>query len=112
MPILHADYSIIDYEKMAETIGLKPKHIPMLVESFLEETLLILNSLQLSINDMDYEKIESQAHAVKGSAGNLRFNEIYEMANEIEESAAKQNAGFEYQLYFDAIKSALGTISL
>jgi len=112
MPILKADYSIIDYEKMAESIGLKAKHIPILLESFLEETLLILGSLQLSIDEMDYEKIESYAHAVKGSAGNLRFNEVCEMAGEMEKSAAKKSTDFDYKLYFDAINSALETISL
>lgn len=112
MPILDTDYSIIDHEEMARAIGLKSKHIPLLIANFIEESNSILDSLKSAIETRNYEKIRSSAHAIKGSAGNLKFNEVYEMAKEMELSGSKEESDFEYEAYFNAIKSAIGTISL
>ncbi|MDQ7066935.1 MAG: hypothetical protein Q9M40_02420 [Sulfurimonas sp.] len=38
MPVTNPDYSSIDHQKMAGDIGLKVKHIPLLIASFLEES--------------------------------------------------------------------------
>jgi HPt (histidine-containing phosphotransfer) domain-containing protein len=111
MPILNANYSSINHEEMAVSIGLKLKHIPMLIASFIEESKQILDLLEESISTKNYEKIRSNAHSIKGSAGNLKFTEIYEMAEEMEFAASAQKSDFEYEIYFDAIKSIIGTIS-
>ena len=111
MPILNANYSSINHGEMAASIGLKSKYIPILITSFLEESKEILDVLEKSILTRDYEKIRSNAHAIKGSAGNLKFTEIYEMSKEMEFAASEQKSDFEYEVYFDAIKSVIGTIS-
>ena len=110
MSIQSADYSNINFDEMAASIGLKPKHIPLLIGSFLEESTTILADLESAINSSDYAAIKSHAHSIKGSAGNLKFNEIYEMAREMELSAAETNSSFEYSAYFEAVKSAVATI--
>ena len=112
MPILDADYSRVNHEDMARAIGLKPKHIPLLIANFIEESASIMKSLKDAIEAKDYEKIRSSAHAIKGSAGNLKFNEVYEMARDVEFAAAKGESDFEYEAYFEALKTAIGTISL
>ncbi len=110
MAILSADYTNINHEEMAAAIGLKPKHIPMLVGSFLEESGEILDALEAAIASSDYEGIKAHAHAIKGSAGNLRFNEVYEMAKEVEFAGMESASDFDYDAYFVAIKSAVATI--
>ena len=95
---------------MAAAIGLKPKHIPMLVGSFLEESVGILENLRSAIASNDYEGIKASAHAIKGSAGNLRFNEIYEMAKEVELAGSQSDASFDYEGHLGAIKEAVETI--
>ncbi len=110
MSIQNADYSNINFDEMAASIGLKPKHIPMLIGSFLEESVTILSNLEIAINSNDYTAIKTHAHSIKGSAGNLKFNEIYEMAREIELSATESNSSFDYSTYFEAVKSAVATI--
>lgn len=112
MPILDADYSRVNHEDMAKAIGLKPKHIPLLIANFIEESASIMESLKNAIEARDYEKIRSSAHAIKGSAGNLKFNEVYEMAREVEFAGAKGENDFAYEAYFEAIRDAIGTISL
>ena len=47
MPITNPNYSDLNHEDMAASIGLKAKHIPMLIGSFLEESGAILE-LKLS----------------------------------------------------------------
>lgn len=112
MPILNADYSKLNHEEMAASIGLKAKHIPMLVGSFLEESTSILDALGESVEKRDYSQIKSNAHAIKGSAGNLRFNEVYEMAKEMEFAGTDSNEDFDYNGYLAAIKAALETIQI
>ena len=110
MSILTADYSNLNHEEMAKQIGLKPKHMPMLIASFLEEASPTLEAMQSAIASHDFDAIRLRAHSIKGSAGNLRFNEIYEMSKEMEHSATEQNKAFEYKAYFEALKKAITTI--
>ncbi len=110
MSILTPDYSDLDYDAMASEIGLKPKHMPMLIGSFLEESDSIMNPLGEAISKKDMNAIKAYAHSIKGSAGNLKFQEIYEMAKAIELAAADTNDTFDYEGYFQAIKVAIQTI--
>lgn len=110
MPILNPDYSSLNHEEMSAAIGLKVKHMPMLIGSFLDESKSIMESLENAIDSNNYADIKSFAHSIKGSAGNLKFNEIYEMAREVELSAVAGDSNFAYKDYFNAIKEAIATI--
>jgi len=112
MPLTNPDYSVLNHEEMAKAIGLKAKHIPMLVGSFLEESAPILENLENAVNSNNYKDIQSFAHSIKGSAGNLRFLELSDMAKEMEHAGAAEDAAFEYNKYLEALKAAIGTISL
>ncbi|MDQ7045407.1 MAG: Hpt domain-containing protein [Sulfurimonas sp.] len=111
MPILNANYSNLNHEEMAVSIGLKPKHMPMLIGSFLEESAGILEALTSAISSNDFKVIQSNAHSIKGSAGNLKFSEIYEMMKEMEFAATASNVDFDYAGYLAAVKEAIGTIA-
>ena len=105
------NYSNLNAELMATKIGLKPKHIPMLVGSFVDESHTILSALKAAIDSMDFDAIQMQAHSIKGSSGNLRFTELSNMAKEMEYAAANADETFEYREYFNAIKDAISTIN-
>jgi len=110
MPALNADYSTLNYDDIAAQIGLKAKHIPMLIGIFLEESGEIMPVLKNALDVKNFAEIQSRAHSIKGSAGNLRFKEVYEMAKEMELNAQDSNADFDYSTNFEAIKVALATI--
>jgi len=112
MAILNADYTNLNYETMAKEIGLKPKHMPMLLESFLEEATPSLSAIAEAISSNDLTTLASQAHAIKGSAGNLRLNEVYEMTKDMELSAKENDVSFDYTAHLDAVKVAIATISI
>nr|WP_321266931.1 Hpt domain-containing protein [uncultured Sulfurimonas sp.] len=111
MPILRADYSKITQEEMAEKIGLKLKHMPALLSSFIKEIRLVLQELEKAVENKDFASIRKYAHLIKGSAGNLRFDEVYEMSRELELEATQENSEFEFKAYVQAIKEALKSIS-
>ncbi len=110
MAIQQADYSGLNFDEMAAKIGLKPKHMPRLIGSFLDEATGILEALDLAISSKDFTAIRANAHSIKGSAGNLKFNEIYEMTREMELYAGDSNADFDYKAYLEAVKLAITTI--
>ena len=112
MPITNPDYSNLNHDEMAKVIGLKPKHMPMLIGSFLDESAPILETLKAAIEAKDYTTIKAAAHSIKGSAGNLRFNELYEMAKELEHAGGDSISSFEYNSYLEAIKQAVSTIKV
>lgn len=110
MAIVSADYSNLNFDDMAAAIGLKPKHMPMLIGSFLEESGPIISNIKAAISSSNYADLKLHSHSIKGSAGNLKFTEIYDMAKEMELSAAESNDDFDYTSYLDAIEKAVATI--
>jgi len=110
MAILSANYANLDYETMAKAIGLKPKHVPMLLESFLEEATVAVEQLENAINANDLSTVSLQAHAIKGSAGNLRLNELYEMSKDMELAAKANDTTFDYNGHLNAVKTVMETM--
>lgn len=112
MPILIANYSQINHEEMAASIGLKAKHIPLLVGSFIEETTKLLELLSKAIDVYNFVGIKEHSHSIKGSAGNLKFSEVYEMLKEMEVAAEEFDTDFKYREYYEAIKKSVETIKI
>ena len=110
MSIRQADYTNLDHSEMAASIGLNVKHIPILIDSFLSESNGAITKLQDAIKNNFFEEISKNAHFIKGSAGNLKFDEIYTMAQELEVNANNSNPDFDYVGYFKAISEAISTI--
>jgi len=110
MSVQITDYSGVNFEEMAASIGLKAKHMPILIGSFLDESKMIIVSLREAIDSGDFENMKLHSHSIKGSAGNLKFSEIYEMAREMEFASADKNSDFDYSGYLDAIEASIATI--
>ncbi len=104
------DYSTLDAEAMAAAIGLKSKHIPRLVASYIEESTMILGKLENAIASLQYDAIGEYAHSLKGSSGNLRLNELYELAKSMEHAAREQSRDFSYEEVFHALKQGVGSL--
>ncbi|MDF1881310.1 Hpt domain-containing protein [Sulfurimonas sp. MAG313] len=105
-------YSNLSAEVMAEKIGLNIKHIPILVQSFTEESVGILASLQTAISSKNFEDIASHTHSLKGSSGNLKFTELYDLAKDMELSAKEKKEDFPYSDAYESMKKAIDSISL
>jgi len=105
-------YANISAEEMASKIGLNVKHIPILVQSFMQESEELIAQLEAAIANKNYNEISSVAHSIKGSSGNLKFNEIYELAKEMELSAKANKEDYYYAEACQSIKMAINSISL
>lgn len=105
-------YSNISAEEMAAKIGLNVKHIPILVQSFTQESKTLLEQLEIAINEKNYSEVRNVAHSIKGSSGNLKFNEMYELAKELEHSAKAANESYPYLAAYESLKKAIESIRL
>lgn len=105
-------YGHIDAEEMAAKIGLNVKHIPILVQSFVDESTQIIASLETAIVQKDYTEIGNTAHSIKGSAGNLKFDEMYELAKEIELTAKEAKEDYPYEAACVSLKNAILSIKI
>jgi len=105
-------YANLSAEEMAAKIGLNAKHIPILVQSFTDESTSILEQLEAAISAKDYSDIANAAHSIKGSSGNLKFNEMYELAKDMELSAKDAKTDYPYEQAYESIKKAIESISL
>lgn len=106
------DLSTIDHETLASEIGIKPKHIPMLIKSFLDESALVMEKLEKAIDEKNYPQIAQSIHSLKGSAGNMKFDDLYEMGKTMELAANDADAEFGYKEYFSVIKQGIGTLKV
>jgi len=105
-------YANINAEEMASKIGLNVKHIPILVQSFIEESAQIITSLEAAVSQKDYTEIGNTAHSIKGSAGNLKFDEMYELAKEVELSAKEKKEDYPYAAACTSLKNAILSIKI
>ena len=74
----------MDFEKLAENLGLEEDEFLEMAELFLETSSADLDKLRLAIEAGNAQEIARAAHSIKGAAGNLGFMEIFETAKEIE----------------------------
>ncbi len=105
-------YANLCAEDIAAQIGLNAKHIPILVQSFMDESVSILADLGAAIEAGDFDAIANHAHSIKGSSGNLKFKELYELAKEMELSAKDSREDYPYKEALESIQKAISTISL
>ncbi|MCH9813427.1 MAG: Hpt domain-containing protein [Epsilonproteobacteria bacterium] len=99
----------MNIEQIAQTLGFETEEIFMLLEMFLENANDSMHLLESSIKQNDYEEIKNAAHAIKGSAANLLFEEITQIAGEIE-VAAKSKDPMDYTRHFVKLQEALSDL--
>jgi len=73
--------------EMAENLGLDIEDINELIELYTVSTTSDLAELTTAIENGDTEKAHEKAHSIKGSSGNLGFDELYKLAKEIDDRA-------------------------
>ena len=102
---------VLDFEQLAASMGIKARHIPRLIQSFLGESQLLCEKLEAAIAEKNYTEIEHAAHTIKGSAGNMQFMSLYEMAKLLEFAAEIKDESFAYAEHNAAIKAELAAIT-
>lgn len=81
----------MNFTEMAEAIGLAEDEFLELVDLFLETSASDLGALRSAIDEQDTRQVVEAVHSLKGSAGNLGFSQIYEIARKVEENARRDS---------------------
>jgi len=74
-------------KELAENLGLEEDEFLDLVKLFVETSASNLTDLEKALETGDAEEVVKASHSLKGAAGNLGFQEIYEHAKLIETNA-------------------------
>ena len=101
------DYSEIDFEELASKVGVGSKHIPLLLGSFVSESMESLEKLQEAIVKKDYEAIASLAHSIKGSASNLHIQKLAEQAKALELMAKEKDSEYNYEKTLTTLQKSI-----
>ncbi|MGB9715378.1 MAG: Hpt domain-containing protein [Thermodesulfovibrionales bacterium] len=78
---------MMNFTELAENAGLEEGEFRELMKVFIERSLLDLKRLQNSLDKGNLQGIVEAAHSIKGAAGNLYFEEVYQIAKDIEMKA-------------------------
>ena len=100
----------IDLQEIADYLDFDLEDVEMLIEVFLEGAYKNMQELKIAINMNNLQDIHKAAHAIKGSAANLTFANIADIAKEIEENAKKSNT-VDYDKKYEELKVAIDDIS-
>ena len=75
--------------ELAEKIGLQVEEFKEIFEIYLETTASSLKELDDALTVGDAAKVHQKAHSLKGSSANLHLNQLFELAEEIDNHASK-----------------------
>lgn len=99
----------MDLKAIGQDLGLEESEFLEIVELFQETAATDIERLKQAIDSGDMQSLNEAAHSLKGSAGNLGFNEIYRLCKEIE-NAARQNTLTTLGPVMASIETSMGEI--
>lgn len=80
----------LNKQKALQELGIPEEFYDELMGDFITQTEGVLNKLDMLKETDNFEEIAKLAHFIKGSAGNLRIDELYSIAKEIEFTAKEK----------------------
>ena len=102
----------VDTKEIASVLGISEAHIPLLVGSFLDESKSILENLSAGVAAQDFSEITLHGHSIKGSAANLRLNDIAELAKSIEMAGKAEDSSFDFEGSSQRLKAMIEDLEL
>lgn len=81
----------MEFEKLAQSLGLDLEDIRELFELYVETTTTDLAELKGAIEANDAQLAHSKAHSIKGASGNLGLDEMYSLAKKIDDRARENS---------------------
>ena len=81
----------MEIQKLAERLDLEIEDFKELFEIYMEATSSDLEVLKAGLKAGDLKRVHEIAHSIKGSSGNLGFNELYELARDIDDRARENS---------------------
>ncbi len=99
----------MDFKDLASRLGLDEEDFVELAELFVTTTLSDIDKIKKGVAENNSADAASASHSIKGAAGNLGFNEIYELTQKME-AQAKEGSLNDFDVYINDIESKLKEI--
>ncbi|MEA1916069.1 MAG: ATP-binding protein [Campylobacterota bacterium] len=96
-------------QKSMGSLGLPEAIVKKLISKFVTSSKESLLNCEKALENMDYENIARAFHNIKGSSGTLFFNDIFELAKEMEANA-KEQKDMNYKDVLNKIEESLKVI--
>jgi HPt (histidine-containing phosphotransfer) domain-containing protein len=77
----------MNLKELATNLGFEEDEFLELVDLFVESATSDMTKLEAAISNGAVEQTVEAAHSIKGAAGNMGFQDIYELAKQIETNA-------------------------
>jgi len=90
-------------------LGLDEETSKMLFDDFMRNWLNIEKQFEIAIKELNYQKIASLAHQIKGASASLKLNDVYEVSKELELSA-KEKGSILAQNYYKNEKQKISNM--
>ncbi|MBE0499157.1 MAG: PAS domain S-box protein [Campylobacterales bacterium] len=100
----------IDFKMLKEELMLDDEEITLLLQTFVAKMKKSFPLLGRAIEEEDYEKISLEAHSIKGSAANFRFERLERLAGAIERSARKESKDMDYKQSLEEMEEIMGDL--
>ena len=100
----------INLQTIADELDFDLEDVEMLIEVFLESTVLGMERLKKAIDDNNFENIYQASHGIKGSSANLTLMEISNIAQDMEHNSKEQNS-INYLEKFNELEKLINNIS-
>jgi len=83
----------MDFEQLADHLGLEEKEFIDLVFLYIRTTLSDMDVMESAINGKESEQVAFAAHSIKGASENLGFDDISVIAKSIEQKGRENDLG-------------------
>lgn len=77
----------MDFQELASRLGLDEEDFMELVELFVTTTRSDIDKIKTGLNENNSADAAAASHSIKGAAGNLGFDEMFELAKNMEMQA-------------------------
>jgi two-component system, sensor histidine kinase and response regulator len=108
-PVARKEASAMKWDKQraVKELGIPAALYHELVLGFIKQSTVVIQNLEKIFRERNFEEIAKAAHFVKGAAGNLRVEEIYVIAKELEAVAKGDRDISAIERQIECLKNAL-----
>ncbi len=102
--------SKIDLSHLKEELMLDENEIRLLLQTFMDKMKKSFPILSSAVDQKEYKKISLEAHSIKGSSANFRFENLEVLAKSMELAARHEEAAFDYKTALDEMEQIMAEL--
>jgi CheY-like chemotaxis protein len=100
----------VDLSRLKEELMLDESEVKLLLQTFRDKMKKSFPILSLAVDNKNYKKISLEAHSIKGSSANFRFENLEHLAKSMELSARREDVDFDYKKVLDEMEQIMAEL--